>query len=193
MAQGRLDAYPAITGSRGGADHPSRLMTVIGRLLGDLARARVLVRCRETDIVGALPIESDSARRGIHPGSLLCSQKIVSIERYIVVAMAKCSWAAACRRVARACQDPGGNVTSGRIPRFGKCQRLGVVGLTKLVEPMGRDAIVARLVHAVGEQSGPTKRMIVPGESVDHSPPAKRLVLDVAFGQPQGIASCSAH
>ena len=83
-------------------------------------------------------------------------------------------------------------MTSGRIPRLGKCQRLAVVGLTNLVEPMGRDAVVARLVHAVEEQSGPTERMVVPAESVDNSPPAERLDLDVAFGQPQGTASCSA-
>src|SRR5262249_60129710 len=137
---------------------------------------------------GGLAIENDSARRGIHPSSLLstsvcCSRKIVSIERNILVAMAKCSWAAACRHVGRACQDPGGNVTSGRIPRLGKCQRLAVVGLINLVEPMGRDAIVARLVHAVEEQSGPTERMVVPAESVDDSPPAQRLDLDVPFRQ----------
>ena len=77
-------------------------------------------------------------------------------------------------------------MTSGGIPRLGKCQRLAVVGLTKLVEPMGRDAIVARLVHAVEKQSGPTKCMVVPGESADRSPPTERLVLDVAFGQPAG-------
>jgi hypothetical protein len=34
--------------------------------------------------------------------------------------------------------------------------------------------------------------MVVPAESVDDSPPAERLDLDVAFGQPQGTASCSA-
>ena len=77
-------------------------------------------------------------------------------------------------------------------PWLGKCQRLAVVSLTNLVEPMGCDAIVARLVHAVKEQSGPTERMVVPAESVDDSPPAERLDLDVTFGQPQGIASWSA-
>jgi hypothetical protein len=34
--------------------------------------------------------------------------------------------------------------------------------------------------------------MVVPAESVDDSPPAERLDLDVTFGQPQGIASWSA-
>ena len=57
---------------------------------------------------------------------------------------------------------------------------------------MGRDAIVARLVHAVEEQSSPTERMAVPAESVDDSPPAERLELDVAFGQLQDTALCSA-
>ena len=38
------------------------------------------------------------------------------------------------------------------MPRLGKCQRLAAAGLTNLVEPMGGDAIVARLVHAVEEQ-----------------------------------------
>jgi hypothetical protein len=51
---------------------------------------------------------------------------------------------------------------------------------------MGRDAIVARLVHAVEEQSGPIERMVVPAESVVDSPPAERLDLDVAFSQLQG-------
>lgn len=41
--------------------------------------------------------------------------------------------------------------------------------------------------HSSEEQSGPTERMVVPA-----SPPAERLDLDVAFGQPQGTASCSA-
>jgi hypothetical protein len=57
---------------------------------------------------------------------------------------------------------------------------------------MGRDATVAHLVHALEEQSGPTERMVVPAESADDSPPAERLDLDVAFGQPQGTTSCSA-
>jgi hypothetical protein len=56
------------------------------------------------------------------------------------------------------------------------------------VEPL----IVARLVRAGEEQSGPTERMLVPAESVDDSLPAERLDLDVAFGQPQGVASSSA-
>jgi hypothetical protein len=45
---------------------------------------------RKPEIEGPYPL--NSARRLIHPSSLLstsvCSQKIVSIERYIVVAMA---------------------------------------------------------------------------------------------------------
>ena len=74
------------------------------------------------------------------------------------------------------------------IPSMGRPYR----GSASAGEPKGRDAIVARLVHAVEEQSGPTERMVVPAESVGDSPPAERLDLDVAFGQPQGTASCSA-
>src|SRR5262245_17559293 len=85
------------------------------------------------------------------PGAVL---HLKGCERSDVLGVVDDAWAAACRRVGRACQDPGDNVTSGRIPRLGKCQRLAVVGLTYLVGPMGRDAIVARLVHAVEDESG---------------------------------------
>ena len=83
-----------------------------------------------------------------------------------------------CRRVGRACQDPGGIVTSGRIPR--------------LSNRWAAMLIVARRVHAVEEQSGSTERMVVPAGSVNDTPPAERLDLDVAFGQPLGTAACSA-